>query len=452
MGMFSPLHVFFSGIRLVTFLQWLSFFLGLTLVTAVPYSAGLAKNWFIPLAEGYQISFFYLVEMLLVAGGVLYYGIRFTSRAENFVFLSLGFIILSRIISLLFAETYEVIQFISVMRYVEVLLVLYVLTRIFGETSHRNAFVAGLAISVLVESVMGFIKFVASGGTQRGIFIGVGAYQLATLLVLFLLLVSVYEKQKWKPVLLIAIFLLGIVATLTRSALFQFGLALIPVYIWAYLKRELKPMLLVLIASTGLAFGISLMQQSLLSVSTQRMSDAVKEGEGGIAQIERSTEREGNSRGALPEEAVGGGTVQYRFYLWDKSLGAFLSRPVTGIGSGGFGRHIAELPQVFDVQLNRSDKNTPISSHNTVLGIMAETGLVGLTGYILWTLSLLAVIIRIFRKHGQDRFAVACSMMMCIFLFSDLWSQNSFFPTVTFLAAFMLGALRGEPSENPAVS
>ena len=140
--------------------------------------------------------------------------------------------------------------------------------------------------------------------------------------------------------------------------------------------------------------------------------------------------------------------MQYRLFLWDKSIGAFLSSPLTGIGSGGFPRQLNDLPQPFGIKLERIDKATPLSTHNTFLGVLAETGLVGVVAYGFWFFALVKLIIAGFRFKTDDLFLVSCCMMLCVFLFSDFWSQQSFLPNLTFIAAYIFGSIRGFKEEK----
>jgi O-antigen ligase len=416
--MLGEIKGFFLNIKHITFSQLISFFLGLILISAIPYSAGIAKDWFIPITDGYQISFFYAIEIIIFGMGFFLVSVRFKSKTENFIFIALLGILLSRIISLVFAEKFDSAQTISLMRYVEVFLTIYVLSDLLSKKYNRIAFIAGLGIAVLFESIAGFTKFIYSGGLLRGIFTGIPAFQLSILFILALVLL-VGSTKKWVLISFISILTLGIIATQTRTAFIQLGFGLIIVLFWGVKTKIVKSMVPIIFASFIIALIVSFSLKTIINTTSQRI-------------IETADET---------------GTLQYRLYLWDKSVGAFLSHPITGIGSGGFGRQLSDLPQVFHTQFPRSDKNKPLSSHNTVLGIMAETGMIGLMAYGIWLWSLIIVIIKIFKNKQVELFAIACAIIMCIFIFSDFWAQNSFLPNSNFILAFMLGSLRENSME-----
>jgi len=103
------------------------------------------------------------------------------------------------------------------------------------------------------------------------------------------------------------------------------------------------------------------------------------------------------------------------------------------------------------VQLERNDKNLPLSTHNTFLGVLAETGIVGITAYFFWLSCIIILIIKYYRSSSHRSFETAVAIMLGIFIFSDFWSQQSFLPNMTYLTAYLLASLRSE-NYNPLPS
>ncbi|HOM91469.1 MAG TPA: hypothetical protein PKW65_12180, partial [Bacteroidia bacterium] len=62
--------------------------------------------------------------------------------------------------------------------------------------------------------------------------------------------------------------------------------------------------------------------------------------------------------------------------------------------------------------------------------------------YFFWIASVVGIILKYYRSNHFHSFASAVAIMLCIFIFSDFWSQQSFLPNMTYLTAFLLAYLR----------
>jgi O-antigen ligase len=408
---------FLTTLKALTFQQIACLVLGFILICAVPFAGGLAQNWFIPLAEGYRISYFYLAEILIFGIGIFLFPICLHGKEERFLFFSLVAIVISRIISLLFASKMQLSQFISIARYIEVALSIYVILNLVTDRKNFNFFAAGLFLGALLESVGNVIIFFNTVADSRGILIGIPSYQIQILVVITCVLLFT-STRKWGYAIPISIMLWGILSTKTRAAYLQFFMSMGLVLWWGWRKAILKKMIPII------AFSILFL--SAISYNPPPSPDKME------------TAR----RYRIEEVSSEHGTIRWRFYLWDKSLGAFFLHPVSGIGSGGFGRQFNELPQVFNIKIEDYRKNVVLTSHNTVLGILAETGIIGFLAYLLWFIALTKIIIKTQKVNSNDSIAVAASFMLIIFLISDFWSQNSFYPNSSFFIAIILGRLR----------
>ncbi len=404
----------------------LCFCLAITSFMAIPYSKSIAFDWFIQLPGSYKISLFNLVEIISFTTAFFVIRLRVLAGIERRILIALLLIMATRVISLLFAKQYETIQYISILRFVEVLLGLIILTNLLQFKANRKSFIVGLACGLLIECFLGLNMVIQTGGHLRGLFFGIPSYQMMVLFILFLFLLT--KSQNIVIIVFsINILLTGIMATQTRAALIQLAVGMIVVIIIAYKHGFFKRFALTLVAVT-IVHSITLYSmQSVISAAKERFEDAIKEGKIHLEEDEHS---------------AGGGTIQYRLYLWDKSIGAFLSHPITGIGSGSFARQLDSLPQKFGVKLDRIDKSTPLSTHNTFLGVLAETGIVGLTSYFFWIATIAGIILKYYRGSDYNSFASAVAIMLGIFIFSDFWSQQSFLPNMTYLTAFLLGYIR----------
>jgi len=174
-------------------------------------------------------------------------------------------------------------------------------------------------------------------------------------------------------------------------------------------------------------------------------------------------ESEENVMKRVDEIWTGGGTIGLRLILWEMAVAAYASHPVIGIGSGGF----ASQQNTLYLQIN--DAYAPAyetsygsqSAHNTVLGVAAETGTLGLIAYSLWMVAVIRICLRGIRIEGfyRDPYVLAACVCLLAMMAGDWWGQYSFMPPSTCLLGFVLGwcrthqepkraALRGDSVEE----
>jgi O-antigen ligase len=403
---------------------WLAFALGILIFSAVPYTSGFCTQWYVQLAKGYRVSYFYLAEALVFIFVLASSRPIFSFKGFKWFAWGIGLTLLARILSLVFASESESLQWLSLARYAETGITLFVLSLLFHQEQARQGFLTGMLLAAVLESVLGFVIMLLTEGSHRGIVSGVPAYQLQLLVFFLVFSLAVYHKKYAVSVALLMVIELGLYATQTRSIFLQWLPACMLVLVWStrhgYLRRAALLMIFVVGAAGLLLMALpkssnssSLRYQEMLVRVKPKSEDHVSGGDGG--------------------------TIQWRLYLWDKSLGAFLTHPVTGIGSGGFARQIDHLPQVFDVQLARKDKDTPLSTHNTFLGVLTETGLLGVAAYGVWFFAVLHLLYPILRNRFLEPQPASIALMLLVFVFSDFWTQQSFLPNMTYLLGWLLG-------------
>jgi O-antigen ligase len=429
--MLNQIFEYLKNLRQISFLQGISFFLGLILLTAVPYSAGFCKDWYIQIGASYRLNFFYGIQFILYGILLLHFRYSIKTSFERWIYMGLLATLLARILSLIFAVEMEKIQLLSLVRYMEVFLCIYCLTNLWEDARNRLAFLSGLFVAVVIECLMGYAMFIVSGGFLRGIFTGVPAYQMLVLFSILMLLEAKHDN--WLKLTLIScLLLLGIVGTQTRSALLQLIIGVGAVGLLSLIQGYFQKFILVATIPLLFVSGLAYLQNSQFQAAKSRLAEAY------IESHVKTTET---------DEGVSSGTLQWRYFLWDKSLGAFKSHPITGIGSGGFPRQLPHLPQVFGVRLDRVDKNMPLSTHNTFLGVLSETGLIGVLAYLIWIIGVARVAWVCFFSTKDNSLIIGFSILIGIFIFSDFWSQQSFIPNMSFSVAFLLGYLRQSQSE-----
>lgn len=386
--------------------------LGFLLIVGSPV-AGSFASYLIPLIGSYRLKLFEASLIPVVYVGLIVYGFRI-KKYEQFLFVSIILVIFSRIISLLTAQEIMMEQWISILRYVGTLVVIYILANLLSNSATRHFFIWGLIIGLAIDMAGSIFIFLFIGG--RGIFIGVSVLRI--FLIVVCMFVFANRRHQFVMSVLIVIIFLGILALLSRSALIVLVTVLVATAV--YLRKDFFRVFIpiaILIVLSFLAIGFVF--PSSVEYFWQRTISGF------------------NYRG---------GTIAYRLYLWDKSVGAFLMRPVTGIGSGGFARQMRHLPQIFQFQLPEYYSAEPRRTHNLILGIASETGIVGLAAYAFWVFAVMNISLRVLRlRHmhsSDDIYAIAASLLIITLILNDAWSENSFTVTSNALVGFVLGWLR----------
>ncbi len=390
---------------------------GFLLIFVAPYGHGYFKDWLIPLTSSYRINLFEAFAIPIIYGGLIYYGPKIR-KSEQFLFLSIILVIFSRIVSTLAAENVQIVQYISIFRYIETLVLIYICANLFSNQKNRHFFIMGIIIGVAIETVGGI--FVHLKTQYRGIFVSNSSFILQTFLIIACILAFINRKGKFRMTVFILAMVLAILGTLTRTA-WIFLITSVLILALVYSKKRILKNILLFIVSTGI---VVLLIGKRLPVSTEIFVSKTK------------------------SAFSGSGTVLYRFYLWDMSIASFLQHPIFGIGSGSFARQQENLPQVFNVELPEyyRNLNLQLSTHSTFLGVLSETGIVGLVAYLFWIIAIMGIFRKIFRLSNvylsHDRYVIAASLIIISLIIFDTITQCSFTPMSSTFIGFALGCLR----------
>jgi|GEM_PF-1296373 len=387
---------------------------GLLLISLAPYALGFFKDWTVPITSSLQFRLFDVLVIPFAYLGLIYYGLRYSwiKKYERFLFLSIILVILSRIISLLFAETLqlEAVSILSIFRYVEALILIFVFANLFTDLKNRQLFILGIIIAVIIETVGGIFMVFA---VNKGYFFSTSSYILQILLILACILTFINKKHRFLMAIFILVLVLAVFATLSRSALIFLMITLIASLIYTR-KQILKPILFFIVLVIIASLLTAVIFPSLGDIFVNRVESGLK----------------------------GQGSVFYRFYLWDKAIATFLEHPLTGIGSGGFARQRESLPQVFQIELDPSSIQTyQTGTHNKVLEVMSDTGIVGLVAYIFWFVAAMGFSLKVLRSSNirYDTYAIAVSLIVIGLIISDTYSKASFTAMPNVLIGFLLG-------------
>ena len=367
-----------------------------------------------------SIPFFNLFELLMIPIVILVFPfIKSISRSEQVIYGSILFIVFTRLISIIFAEYFRFDQLISIMRYFEYLVVIYVVTFILASKKGQDYFVKGVIIFTSLETIAGAIVFLISKGHLRGYFFTNGIYiqQIFVLLIALSNILCKKERYKYLWSFLLLIMFLGVIISEIRIGYIDLLLALFLYFIFTesktrFLRKYFSVLLLFLILVSLLYF------RGYLDVIGIRVIQLFQ----------------------------GEGTVAIRAVLWTLAWQLFLSHPFTGIGSGAFARFQEQYLASFGIVLPQ--EYIGLSSHNTVLGILAETGIVGFIAYLVYVF----IVFKIFKlliklyylepNNDKKIYAISTGICLVIVTLMDWFAQGSFSPVSAILLGFALGILK----------
>lgn len=368
------------------------------------------------------VPFFNLFELLMIPIIIWILPIsilRGITRYESILYGSILFIIFTRLISLVFAENLRVDQLISIFRYVEYLFVVYIVSFILEDVKIRKYFIKGTVVFVILETILGAWIFLSYKGHRRGYFLTNGIY----LQQIFIILISIgnllYKQKKHLWLFLLFLMLSGVAIAQIRIGYIDLLLALFLYVI--YFESNLKGKLIRILLLISVIFSLFL----LLFYLTGYV-DVI------IIRIKQAFQGEG--------------TVSIRILLWILAWQLFLSHPFTGIGTGGFARfqeqYLASLGFVLP------EESIGLSTHNTVLGILAETGVIGFIAYLVY----IFIVFKIFRSliksyhlelnYDKKIYTISVSICLLIVILMDWFAQGSFGPAAAILLGFALGILK----------
>ena len=143
------------------------------------------------------------------------------------------------------------------------------------------------------------------------------------------------------------------------------------------------------------------------------------------------------------------GTVVFRFNLWEAGAGMVADRPLFGSGFGSFGENIADYQQDMTVGAPTNFSASP--SHNTVLNVLVELGLIGMVLYV----GALVVMLLWARAAARQRWGSEGAVWATVFFGVYLIQAQFAFahePTTNQIFFGVLGAVAGLWCRDPVVA
>jgi len=143
------------------------------------------------------------------------------------------------------------------------------------------------------------------------------------------------------------------------------------------------------------------------------------------------------------------GTVLFRFNLWEAGAGMVADRPMFGSGFGSFGDNIADYEQDMTVGPPTNFSASP--SHNTLLNVLVELGLIGIVLYA----GALVVMLRRIRAAALQRWGREGAVWATVFFgVYVIQAQFAFAhePTTNQIFFGVMGAVAGLLCRDPVVA
>ena len=143
------------------------------------------------------------------------------------------------------------------------------------------------------------------------------------------------------------------------------------------------------------------------------------------------------------------GTVLFRFNLWEAGVGMVVDRPLFGSGFGSFGGNIADYQEDMTVGAPTNFSASP--SHNTLLNVLVELGLIGIVLYV----GSLVVMLRRARAAALQRWGREGAVWATVFFgVYVIQAQFAFAhePTTNQIFFGVLGAIAGLLGRDPVVA
>jgi len=387
----------------------------------VVFTGPINDNLLVNFGGYYRLNLFEFTAIPIILLGLFAYGIRI-KRYEQFLFLSLILVLLSRAISLLVSEDTVTIQWAGLLRYIgSTLGIIYILANLLTDSKNRNLFIYGLIIGVTIESIGGLLNFILSPEMARGYFLSVATSGIQMFLIFACISAFMKKHSRFLMIIIILLLSISVVSTLSRGAIIGLMLVFIVTLLYAgYSRKRFLQLIFLITLIIGTSFVIIRVAPWMIEQLLWRIETGISEKEGGVVE---------------------------RLVLYEMCVNAFLQLPVTGIGSGGIKEQQGSL-ETLTREIPAAFSGYRLSPHSTILGIIAETGIIGLTAYLLWMIAVIGICIKVLhlskKPNGKNNiYAIAASLWIILAItYGDLLAESSFYPVMNSLVGFVLGWLR----------
>lgn len=376
------------------------------------------------LAVGDGVS---LAPLDLLASGLLFVLIGTRSRARLRglpLFGPITFVIVVRAISALVHPELLGSGILSTLRFVEWAVIIYFFAAVYSGESAAKA-LRLFTFLVSIQSAIAFFQLLTSrlsfGGTQLGGTLGaegalIGWLSAAGVLLCLGHIEDCKGIKKLAQLPMLFVLLLGLVASLSRTAWITVVIAIAIYYFFAARRMGLQTAPRVLLMGAvflGCVSVVVLAGQSFIDLLTLRTES--------IFLLERNA------------------SVQERFELWVAGWNMFLADPLFGVGTGNYVNRLREFAAV----------RVLFTTHNAAVNVAAETGVAGIVSYLVYFVSTVRYVVRNSVFDQGDRrvnpaLISALGALLVAALVADFFGWTSFVPWSGMLLGLFIALNRAE--------
>lgn len=328
---------------------------------------------------------------------------------ESSILKAICFVVAARMISIIFSPHFSLSLLWSVFNYVEALAITWAFIML-ADTDFISAALYTIIFITIFETIFGVAQVITSKGTVVGTGFASkrGVYELQTMLVLYGLIAYCQDyRKKITNILAIIVGYLGVMITVIRTAYVQLSIALIIGYFLLPKGKRRKYIFIGALLGWISIFIIVKVNNEWPLISTR-----------------------------LQQLISGTGSIGVRHVLWKGAYASFLRNPITGIGSGAFGRSGTIYYELANVWFKEGYFGVGLSIHNTMLGFLAETGIVGLITFMIYAYVTIKTSFYLNRTNAVPlEKAIAATVISGIFI--DCIAGSSFHPITITLVAFV---------------
>ena len=232
-------------------------------------------------------------------------------------------------------------------------------------------------------------------------------------IVMVVIVLALQRQKKYKYLFLFVLFALGSFATQTRNAWFSIVITLSLLFIYFYKNSEkynLRKKSLIRIAA-GLVVFIP-----ILFFTVSQFNESLAQRTGQLNELEYTFDYEGNVQNSLIS----------RFLIWHTAYMAFSAHPITGVGVYAFPFASPTYSRIPDFLYELYVRG--LTPHQTFIAIAAETGIIGLTGFLILLFYSLKISFSNLKHYSANKFdqLIFLSTWALVYiavsmLFTDAW-------------------------------
>ena len=127
----------------------------------------------------------------------------------------------------------------------------------------------------------------------------------------------------------------------------------------------------------------------------------------------------------LTKPEISGSTLGHRWMIWRGAWNMIKAHPMNGVGARGFRYAFGEFAAPGDPYVERASPILPTHSHQLLLEITAETGLIGLCGWLVACVLLIRAALRSGERARESMLPFGIGLAALLFPLNTHWAIYS---------------------------